>query len=222
MDLLTSAGLSALLADAGIEVPPGAVSVLVRHAEEMLRWNRSIRLTAITKPDEVAVKHILDSLLLLSFAPFPGRTLDFGSGAGYPGIPLAAALPDARVVLLESSAKKCAFLSHICALLGLRNAEIFLGRLERRHPLPIGRFENIVTRATLSPPEAARLLVPLLQPGGRLLLMSGPGGADRPGRRVGEEDLPQGSRLGRRLPFTLPLGMGVREIREILAAGEAP
>jgi len=217
MGLLTTAELSALLAGAGIEVPPGAVSVLVRHAEEMLRWNRSIRLTAITEPEEVAVKHILDSLLLLSFAPFPGRTLDFGSGAGYPGIPLAAALPDARVVLLESSAKKCAFLSHVCALPGLRNAEVFLGRLEQRHPLPIGRFENIVTRATLPPPEAARLLVPLLLPGGRLLLMSGPGGSDRPGRRRGEEEIPKGSRHGRRLPFTLPLGMGAREIREIIA-----
>jgi len=217
MGLLTTAELSALLAGAGIEVPPGAVSVLVRHAEEMLRWNRSIRLTAITEPEEVAVKHILDSLLLLSFAPFPGRTLDFGSGAGYPGIPLAAALPDARVVLLESSAKKCAFLSHACALLGLRNAGVFLGRLEQRHPLPIGRFENIVTRATLSPPEAARLLVPFLLPGGRLLLMSGPGGSDRPGRQRGEKKIPQGSRHGRRLPFTLPLGMGAREIREIIA-----
>jgi len=50
----------------------------------MLRWNRSIRLTAITDPVEVAVKHVVDSLLLLRFAPFPGRILDFGSGAGYP------------------------------------------------------------------------------------------------------------------------------------------
>jgi len=192
--------------------------MLVRHAEEMLRWNRSIRLTAITAPEEVAVKHILDSLLLLSVAPFPGRTLDFGSGAGYPGIPLAVALPDAQVVLLESSAKKCAFLSHACALLGLRNAVVVRGRLEPRNPLPLGPFERIVTRATLSPPEAARLLVPYLLPEGCLLLMTGPGEAvRRPPRGRPEKELPPGARHGRRLPFTLPFGMGVREIREILA-----
>ncbi len=214
---LTADLLSGLLSAAGISVPPGAPEKLVLHAEEMLRWNRSIRLTAITAPKEVAVKHILDSLLLLFFAPFPGRTLDFGSGAGYPGIPLAVALPDAHVVLFESSAKKCAFLSRVCALLCLRNAEAVRGRLEARKAPP-GRFEQIVTRATLSPPEAASLLGPCLLPGGRLLLMTGPGEADRRERRGrAEEELPHEMREGRRKPFTLPCGMGTREIREILA-----
>jgi 16S rRNA (guanine527-N7)-methyltransferase len=222
MNLLTTEGLSALLSRAGVSLPEGTPEKLVLHAGEMLRWNRSIRLTAITAPEEVAVKHILDSLLLLSFAPFPGRTLDFGSGAGYPGIPLAVALPEAHVVLLESSAKKCAFLSHTCTLLGLRNAEVVRGRLEPRRPLTLGRFEQIVTRATLSPPEAANVLVPYLLPGGRLLLMTGPGKTvRRPTRGEAWEELPPGARHGRRLPFTLPHGMGVREIREILAAASA-
>ncbi len=215
---LTAELLSGLLSAAGISVPSGAPEKLVLHAEEMLRWNRSIRLTAITAPEEVAVKHILDSLLLLSFAPFPGRTLDFGSGAGYPGIPLAVALPDARVVLFESSAKKCAFLSRACVLLGLRNAEAVRGRLEARKAPP-GRFEQIVTRATMPPPEAASLLGPFLLPEGRLLLMTGPGEADRgAGRGWAEKELPHGLREGRHTSFTLPCGMGTREIREILLA----
>ena len=216
-DRLTVELLSGLLSAAGISVPPGAPEKLVLHAEEMLRWNRSIRLTAITAPEEVAVKHILDSLLLLSFAPFPGNTLDFGSGAGYPGIPLAVALPEAHVVLFESSAKKCAFLSRACALLGLRNAEAVRGRLEAGKAPP-GRFERIVTRATLSPPEAARLLGPCLMPEGRLLLMTGPSDADRREKRGGEvQGLPHGMREGRSRSFTLPIGKGTREIREILA-----
>lgn len=212
MNALSAEGLSALLAGAGIELPAGAIPRLVRHAEEMLRWNRSIRLTAITAPLEVAVKHILDSLMLLSFAPFPGRTLDFGSGGGYPGIPLAIALPDAHLVLLESSAKKCAFLSHACAMLSPLHAEVLHGRLDPRNLLPIGRFERIVTRATLAPRDAARLLLPYLGPGGRLLLMTGPG--EKPG--AGRE-LPGGARYGRRMPFSLPYDMGEREIREVLA-----
>jgi 16S rRNA (guanine527-N7)-methyltransferase len=219
-DPLSTAGLSELLGGAGISLPGEAVSQLARHAEEMLRWNRSIRLTAITNPAEVAVKHILDSLMLLSFGPFPGRTLDFGSGAGYPGIPLAVASPDAHMVLFESSAKKCAFLSRVCALLALRNAEVVRGRLEPRKPPP-GRFEQVVTRATLAPREAARLLGPCLLPGGRLLLMVGPGESGR-GAAKGkpEEELPPGMRKGRRLRFALPKRMGAREIREILAAKE--
>jgi 16S rRNA (guanine527-N7)-methyltransferase len=223
MERLEVPFLESLLSGASIRLPEGAAEKLVRHAEEMLLWNRSIRLTAITAPAVVAVKHILDSLLLLPFAPFPGRTMDFGSGAGYPGIPLAVALPDAHVVLVESSAKKCAFLSRACAMLRLENAEVVRARLEPKRRLPLGRFEQIVTRATLSLPEAAGLLIPYLSPEGRLLLMAGPGAtARRRDRGSAEEGILPGARLGRRMGFALPHGMGTREIREILAAGEAP
>ncbi len=215
--------LPGLLSAAGISLPPGAVEKLLLHADLMLRWNRAIRLTAITAPEEVAVKHILDSLLLLDFGPFTGRTLDFGSGGGYPGIPLAIAVPESRVVLLESSGKKCAFLSHLKSVLDLPNVEVIQGRLTSRHPLPAGRFEQIVTRATLPPEEAVPLLFPFLEPGGRLLLMTGPGKDDSlepagdPAARRDEFPLPAGGVRGRRRRFTLPLGKGVREIREILS-----
>jgi 16S rRNA (guanine527-N7)-methyltransferase len=215
---LTAPDLSALLAEAGLSVPSEAVDRLLEHAREMLRWNRAIRLTAITAPAEVAVKHIVDSLLLLRLAPFPGRTLDFGSGAGYPGIPLAIALPEARIVLLESAGKKSAFLSHVRARLGLRNVEVLHARLEKKKALPLQPFEGIVTRATLPPRAAAALLVPYLAPGGRLLLMTGPGEDAVEG---GATVLPPGVRERRRLRFALPRGMGLREIREVVA-GDGP
>ena len=210
--------LAGLIAGAGLSVPPGAVETLIAHAGEMLRWNRSIRLTAITDPDEVAVKHILDSLLLLRFSSFPGRILDFGSGAGYPGIPLAVVLPGTRVVLLESSAKKCAFLSHLRRMLSLANTEVVQGRLEARNPLDIGKFEHIVTRATLPEEDAASLLLPYLSPGGRLLVMTGTGRGKKKGKHLrGTRSLPPGAATGRTVRFELPLRMGLREIREILA-----
>ena len=206
--------LAGLIAGAGLCVPPEAVGKLVAHAGEMLRWNRSIRLTAITSPEKVAGKHILDSLFLLAFCPFPGRILDFGSGAGYPGIPLAITLPGSHVVLLESSAKKCAFLSHVRRMLSLSNAEVVQGRVEARNPLSIGRFEHIVTRATLPAAEAVALLQPYFAPGGRFLGMEGPGRKGEAGRE--ERRLPQGAAPGRTIGFELPLGMGRRKIREIL------
>ncbi len=198
--------LTRLLAEAGIALPDGAAEKLDRHAEELLRWNRAIRLTAIVDPVEIAVKHVLDSLYLLKFGPFPGRTLDAGSGGGYPGIPLAIALPGSRIVLLDSVAKKCAFLSHVCRRLGLANVEVLRGRIANGPALPIGRFDQVVSRAAFPPAEALRLLPPYLLPGGRLLVMMGP--EAEPG------ELPPPLRPGRRMRFELPHGMGQREIRE--------
>ena len=207
-----------VLAEAGIGVSDADALRLAAHAGEMLRWNRSIRLTAITDPVEVAVKHVADSLLLLRFAPFPGDLLDFGSGAGYPGIPLAVCLPGTRVTLLEATAKKCAFLSRVRSILSLHNVEVRNARLDPKRPA--GPFDGIVTRATLSPPEAVALLAPHLAPGGRLLLMTGEGD----GRRTGGGARPAGERdkaaaiLTRREAFLLPRGMGRRLILEYSAA----
>src|SRR3970282_2825343 len=96
------------------------------------------------------------------FAPFPGRILDFGSGAGYPGIPLALYLPGARVTLLEASAKKCAFLSRVRGILGLSNVDVVQARVEEGKRLPLPPHDHIVTRATASaggggPPPLSRL-----------------------------------------------------------------
>ncbi len=214
----TAEMVAAVLREAGVEVPPGAVEKLVEHAGEMLRWNRAIRLTSLTCPRDVAVKHILDSLLLLRFGPFPGRILDFGSGAGFPGIPLAVVLPGSGVVLLEASAKKCAFLAHVRSRLVLDNATVVRGRLEARTPLALGRFEHVVTRAALPPPGALALLRPYLAPGGRLLVMTGPGarGGSLPAPLRRAKTAPAVASRAERIE--LPFGMGVHEIREFRAA----
>lgn len=202
--------LSGWIAEADLLLPPGAAEKLSAHAAEMVRWNRAIRLTAITDPEEIAGKHIIDSLLLLHFLPFPGRVLDFGSGAGYPGIPLAIALPDTELCLLEASGKKCAFLREVVRMLALPNVRVRNARLGKE-PIPgLGRFEQIVTRATLPPAEAVSLLHPLAIPGGRILLMTGRGKETGRGIRF-----PGGRYTERRVFFSLPRGMGSRQIREI-------
>ena len=203
--------LSRLIAEAGLLLPPGAEEKLSAHAAEMVRWNRAIRLTAITDPEQIAVKHILDSLLLLHFLPFPGRILDFGSGAGYPGIPLAIALPETELVLLEASGKKCAFLLEVARILSLGNVRVLNERLGKGPVPELGRFEQIVTRATVPPAEAFSLLLPLLRPGGRLFLMTGRG----TGEKGGEIPFPGDRFSERRVSFSLPRGMGTRQIREI-------
>ena len=205
--------LREVLAEAGVPAFPGAAEQLAVHANEMLRWNRSIRLTAITEPVGVAVKHVVDSLLLLRFAPFPGRILDFGSGAGYPGIPLALYLPGALVTLLEASVKKCAFLSRIRGMLRLSNVDVVQGRVEERKRPPLPPQDHIVTRATASVGEVIPLLSPYLAAGGRFLFMMGPGTREGvPG------DFP--GTVTRRERFHLPRGMGERMIVEIEPVGK--
>ncbi|MFA6147959.1 MAG: 16S rRNA (guanine(527)-N(7))-methyltransferase RsmG [bacterium] len=205
--------LREVLAEAGVPVFPGAAEQLAVHANEMLRWNRSIRLTAITDPVEVAVKHVADSLLLLRFAPFPGRLLDFGSGAGYPGVPLALYLPGTRITVLEVSVKKCAFLSRIRGMLRLSNLDVVQARVEKRKRLPLAPQDHIVTRATASAGELIPLLSPYLADGGRFLFMMGP---------AAWESVPGGlpGTVTRRERFHLPRGMGEREIVEIEPVGK--
>jgi len=198
--------LEEVLKEAGIEVYRNRVERLAVHAAEMLRWNRSIRLTAIVDPVEVAVKHIADSLALLKFAPFPGRLLDFGSGAGYPGIPLALYLPGTQVVLLESSEKKCAFLSRVRGMLHIENLVVVNAKARAGETLDIGKFDDIVTRATASPAAVASLMSPYLAEGGRMLFMEGSGEAGR------KREIP--GTVVRRERFSLPRGMGEREIVE--------
>lgn len=213
--------LQAALEAGGFRLPPAAVEALALHAGEMLRWNASIRLTAITDPREVTVKHVLDSLLLLRFGPFSGRILDVGSGAGYPGIPLAVCLPDCRVTLVEAVGKKCAFLSRSAALLSLGNVEVIHGRIERKGGVAPGPFESVVSRATFPPEEAVPRLAPHVVAGGRLLLMAGPAaGSGDAGGEGGAPDglpLPPGWSTGRAETVALPYNMGTRRILELVA-----
>ena len=202
--------LREILSEAGVEIHEKIAGGLAAHAREMLRWNRSIRLTAIVDPVEVAVKHVADSLLLLRFAPFPGRLLDFGSGAGYPGVPLALCLPGTRITLLEASAKKAAFLSRVRGLLGLENVQVVHERADPRKPFARRPFDHIVTRATASPGQVLSLLSPCLADGGRFLFMTGPRG-EAGGKIPGA--------VTRRERFLLPRGMGEREIVEVEPSG---
>ena len=94
-----------------------------RYYELLVDWNSRINLTAITEPQAVVEKHFLDSLLLLDDVTFgDGDTLiDVGTGAGFPGIPLAIVCPNLKVTLLDSLRKRVTFLETVAAELGLSN-----------------------------------------------------------------------------------------------------
>src|SRR5437870_6832970 len=98
----------------GLKLDAEQLKLLGRHVDLLLKWNKSINLTAITDPAEVVEKHVIDSLALAPLVP-KGSLLDAGSGAGFPGIPLAIALPELEVTLVDSVQKKVAFLKNALA-----------------------------------------------------------------------------------------------------------
>lgn len=157
-------GLPALGLDGGLA--PG----LEHFAQLVLERNQVMNLTAITEPKEFAALHLLDSLALLPLAgPLSGEGVDVGTGAGFPGVPLAIALPGTRITLLDSLGKRVDFLREACGALGLDNTACVHARAEE-----FGRreaFDFAVSRAVASLPVLCELSLPLVKVGGRFLAM---------------------------------------------------
>jgi 16S rRNA (guanine527-N7)-methyltransferase len=158
-------GLAALALD------PALAPRLRDYLALLARWNRAYNLTAIRDPDEMVGKHLLDSLAMHRFVRGTGALADLGTGAGFPGIPLALACPDLRVTLVESNGKKARFLREAVRTLELGNARVAESRIEALDEA--GRYDAITARALAALPLIVALGGHLLRPGGQLLAMKG-------------------------------------------------
>ena len=155
-------------------------------SRELLTWNGRMSLTAVTEPDDVQVKHFLDSLTVASVVKdeLPqetGRLVDVGSGGGFPGLPLAIVLPWLDVILMEATAKKVRFLNHTIGVLALPNARALYGRAEQlaRDDTQREVYDIAVARAVGSAATLVELLAPLLRFGGLAILMKTHAAVDR-------------------------------------------
>jgi 16S rRNA (guanine527-N7)-methyltransferase len=144
------------------------------YYENLVEWNSRVNLTGITDYEEVQVKHFVDSLTIVMALEGSGLVngsfalLDIGTGAGMPGIPLKIVHPRARLVLLDSIAKKTAFLQHIVGELGLEGVEIVTQRAEEIGQLQDyrERFDLVVCRAVSQLSTVAELTLPFCRIGG--------------------------------------------------------
>ncbi len=154
----------------GIDLTDAQVGQLTAHLDLLDEWGARMNLTAIRDRPSQITKHLLDSL---SVRPFlrGERIADIGSGAGFPGIPLAVVEPGRRFTLVESTGKKCRFLEHVRDALGLANVEVVQARAEAFKPAE--RFDTVLARAVASVAELVKLAGPLVAGGGRLLAMKG-------------------------------------------------
>lgn len=170
--------LPELLNKLDLAVDPKTIPLLERLIDELLRWNRSRNLTAISNRDEALEKHLADSLTLLPFALQAKRLLDIGSGAGFPALPLKITCPDLEVVSIDAVGKKIDFQHHVVRILGLDGFFALHGRAEKLLDQPGFRagFDLVTARALCSLAELVDLAEPFLAPGGILVAMKGPEG----------------------------------------------
>jgi len=160
------------------DLPTPAVTALADHLRLLLAWTAAVNLTAIRDPRAAVVAHVLDALAALPLLRHNGvrELLDLGSGGGYPGLPLAIALPAERALLVDSIGKKARFLSTAVAGLGLADrVEVAAVRAESlaADPRHRGRWPAVTARAVAALPELVELAFPLLAPGGLLVAWKG-------------------------------------------------
>jgi len=159
------------LAAMGVDLPSAARERVEQHLHLIAKWNRVHNLTAVRETEQMVVLHLLDSLSVLPHVESARSMLDVGTGPGLPGIPIAIARPDARVTLLDSSHKKCAFLQQAKTELGLDNVEVVCDRVENWRSG--GTFDAVVSRAFSDLGDFVAQAQHLVAPGGQLIAMKG-------------------------------------------------
>ncbi len=159
----------------GLQLTSSQLEQFRTYYQELVQWNRKANLTSITDFNEVQIKHFLDSVTVTIALKQPVNAglslIDVGSGGGFPGLPVKIVLPDIRLVLLEATGKKAAFLHHITKKLGLEDIEIVTGRAEvvAHQPQYRQRFDIVLSRAVAPLATLAELCLPLCAIGGSFI-----------------------------------------------------
>lgn len=208
--------LAARADEAGIPLTAEQIGQFSVYNEMLLDWNTRMNLTALTAPEDVAVKHIIDSLTAYDAALFDGaRTLiDVGTGAGLPGIPLAVYAPHLTVTLLDSLNKRVRFLTEVTAAMGLQNVRCIHARAEEAARTVEHRaaYDIVVSRAVARLPVLLEYTLPFVRVGGTLLALKGRAYAEEQKEARRAAEVLGGGRITAR-PVHLP---GLDDVRAIL------
>ncbi|MDR3588736.1 MAG: 16S rRNA (guanine(527)-N(7))-methyltransferase RsmG [Negativicutes bacterium] len=161
----------------GLELSPGQIEAFSLYNELLLAWNEKINLTAITDPQDVAVKHIIDSLSCYDPEFFPPgcAVVDVGTGAGFPGLPLKIFRPDLRLTLMDSLNKRLVFLQAVVDRLALTDVTLVHARAEDagRAKEHRERYRLGLSRAVARLNVLAELCMPMVSVGGYFIALKG-------------------------------------------------
>ncbi len=162
--------LSRLLDEAGISLTDHQKTQLVAYVEMLHKWNKAYNLTSVRNPDEMLVRHILDSIVAAPHLQGE-RFIDVGTGPGLPGIPLSIVLPDAHFTLLDSLGKRVRFLRQVQHELKLTNITPVQSRVEDFPAEP--PFDGVISRAFASLTDMVNWCHHLPAPDGRFYALKG-------------------------------------------------
>lgn len=214
-----------LAAVTDIDFSQGELHFFHEYAKLLVAANEVINLTTITDNEGIAIKHFLDSLMLLKATPFPegSMVLDVGTGAGLPGIPLRIHRPELKITLLDSIGKKVRFLQDTCIALGFEDVKVLKGRAEelgRDHGFR-NSYDRVVARAVKPLNILCEYSIPFLKKGGLFLAMKGP---DVEGETAEAEGAIRilGGRIADTFAYSLPYGAGNRSIIVIEKVSKTP
>lgn len=147
------------------------------YSKELIKYNQKVNLTAVTDPDEIAVKHFIDSLSLLKYSDFAknSKVIDVGTGGGFPGMVLKIAREDLNLTLIDSTNKKLEFLRELSDKMQ-KPVEIMHTRAEQLAKLEDykNKFDKVTARAVARLNKLCKYTLPFLKVGGECILMKGP------------------------------------------------
>lgn len=183
---LSAERIAEAVEEAGLNTLPVEIAEKFSQYHALLElWNSKLNLTAIRDPEEALRRHFVECIFCAQNLPSGIATLlDYGSGAGFPGIPIALCRPEIRVTLAESQGKKASFLREVARALGI-DAEVYAGRVEN---MPPGQtFGAVALRAVDKMQEAVRSAASRLDRRGWLVILASAGSVDLPESFLGKE-----------------------------------
>ena len=160
-------------AELGIDASDDAILKLLEYAKLLKSWNEKMNLTAVCDDFGIATKHFLDSASTLLTGRVNGKTVDVGTGAGFPGLVLKILKPEIELTLLDSLKKRLTFLECVLKELDI-SAELVRSRAEDGGHTMRAQFDTAVSRAVANMSVLSELTIPYLKEGGYLLALKGP------------------------------------------------
>ncbi len=159
-----------------IDIEKEKIEKFYKYMNILLEWNKNINLTAITNPEEIILKHFIDSLTIERYINRSESIIDIGTGAGFPGIPLKIFREDITVTLVDSLNKRIKFLEYVIDKLNLKNIQAIHGRAEElgKNKNYREKYDIATSRAVANLSTLSEYLIPFIKINGRCICMKGP------------------------------------------------
>ena len=206
-----------------IQIQNEQIEQLYNYMNLLIEWNEKINLTAITEPNEIILKHFVDSLTISKYINKNEKIADIGTGAGFPGIPLKILNPDNDIVLIDSLNKRINFLNEVIKSNNLNKIQAIHARAEEigHNNNYRGQFDVVTSRAVAKLNVLLEYMLPLVKIGGKCICLKGPNIEQEIDEAKNALDI-LGGKITKIEEITLPDSDNKRTIIEILSVKHSP